>query len=292
MPINNAEVLTIARVKEQYLTTSLDTHCLIINANQTPKAIDKAYKAGFIMLTMCVEGEAIYRIDSNEYKLKPYDILILKEEQVVTSFQPNPEYQSCSIYMSQQFFDDIIKDMQEFSFLFRLSTEQAHFTLQPFESKAIMAYCQLIESKMQQTEHHYLKETISTLIKTMIYDISEAFHRVQKPLSARRTRSEAIFEDFILLVEANFKEQRRVSWYSQQLCITPKYLAESVKKVSRRTPNEWIIRYVTWELRAQLKGTRKNIKEIAENLHFPNQSLLGKFFKEQTGMSPSEYRRN
>jgi len=35
-----------------------------------------------------------------------------------------------------------------------------------------------------------------------------------------------------------------------------------------------------------------NIKEIAEALNFPNQSFLGKFFKEHVGMSPSEYRRS
>jgi AraC-like DNA-binding protein len=35
-----------------------------------------------------------------------------------------------------------------------------------------------------------------------------------------------------------------------------------------------------------------SIKEIAQQLNFPNQSFLGKFFKERVGMSPSDYRKS
>ncbi|MFS6556854.1 helix-turn-helix domain-containing protein, partial [Parabacteroides distasonis] len=42
--------------------------------------------------------------------------------------------------------------------------------------------------------------------------------------------------------------------------------------------------------RLLLKNTTKSIKEIATELNFPNQSFLGKYFKEHVGMSPSQYR--
>ena len=45
------------------------------------------------------------------------------------------------------------------------------------------------------------------------------------------------------------------------------------------------------ELRVLLKNTSKSIKEIAQEMHFPNQSFLGKYFKEHVGVSPSEYRK-
>ena len=94
------------------------------------------------------------------------------------------------------------------------------------------------------------------------------------------------------MVEQNFRNERRVSWYGQQLCITPKYLSEAIKQVSHRTPNEWIDNYVTLEIRVLLKNSTKSIKEIAQELHFPNQSFLGKYFKEHVGCSPSDYRKS
>jgi AraC-like DNA-binding protein len=46
------------------------------------------------------------------------------------------------------------------------------------------------------------------------------------------------------------------------------------------------------EIRVLLKNTTKSIKEIADAVNFPNQSFLGKFFKEHMGMSPSEFRKS
>ena len=86
-------------------------------------------------------------------------------------------------------------------------------------------------------------------------------------------------------------KERRVGWYASQLEITAKYLSEVVKNVSKRTPNEWIDSYVVLELRVLLKNSPKSIKEITEELNFPNQSFLGKYFKEHVGVSPSEYRK-
>jgi AraC-like DNA-binding protein len=68
-------------------------------------------------------------------------------------------------------------------------------------------------------------------------------------------------------------------------------MSEVVKLISKRTPNDWIDHYVVLELRVLLKNSTKTIKEITEELHFPNQSFLGKYFKEHVGVSPSEYRK-
>ena len=126
----------------------------------------------------------------------------------------------------------------------------------------------------------------------MFLDLSNVIQRLQQTTDRRQTRSEAIFTDFIRLVEDNFKSERRVSWYAEQLCITPKYLSESVKQISKRSPNEWIDNYVVLEIRLQLKNSNKSIKEISEYMHFPNQSFLGKYFKEHVGISPSAYRKS
>ena len=44
------------------------------------------------------------------------------------------------------------------------------------------------------------------------------------------------------------------------------------------------------EIKTYLSCSDYSIKEIAEQLHFPSQSFLGKYFKAATGMSPTEYR--
>ena len=39
-----------------------------------------------------------------------------------------------------------------------------------------------------------------------------------------------------------------------------------------------------------LLGTDLQIQQISDTLHFPSQSVFGKFVKRTTGLSPREYR--
>ena len=125
----------------------------------------------------------------------------------------------------------------------------------------------------------------------MFYDLSNVIWRVGKMQSGKSRRGDTIFENFIRLVEENYRTERRVSWYAEQLGISGKYLSEVIKHVSQRTPNQWIDDYVVLEIRVQLKNTTKSVREIAQELRFANQSFLGKYFKEHVGISPTEFRK-
>jgi AraC-like DNA-binding protein len=153
-------------------------------------------------------------------------------------------------------------------------------------------YYQVIRQKIADTEHHYRIDLVKALLLAMFYDMSNVIYRVEKEGATGQNRADIIFANFIRLLEENFRTQRRVGWYADQLFITPKYLSAIVKQVSKRTPNEWIDKYVILEARVLLKNTTKSIKEIADELHFPNQSFLGKYFKDRVGVSPSDYRKN
>ena len=160
------------------------------------------------------------------------------------------------------------------------------------EADTFKSYFYMLKDKLADMQNHFRRELARTLMLAMFYEMSNVIYRVQQNNSRRHTRADVIFTRFLHLVEENFKRERRVGWYAEQLCITPKYLSETVKSVSRRTPNEWIDRYVTFELRIQLRNFTKSIKEIAIDMNFPNQSILAKYFKEHVGMSPSEYRKS
>ena len=51
-----------------------------------------------------------------------------------------------------------------------------------------------------------------------------------------------------------------------------------------------IEQYVITECKALLSSTTMTIQQIADALHFPSQSVFGKYFKHVTGVSPREYR--
>lgn len=167
--------------------------------------------------------------------------------------------------------------------MFRLPEVRANFIRDTFFQ---------MKDKISEPDNHFRRQMVQSLFLTMVYEMCNVIYTAQVKNDGCNSRSEEIFTKFLLLVEANFRTERRVGWYSEQLCISPKYLSETIKMVSKRTPSEWIDSYVTMELRMLFRNTQKSIKEIAQELNFSNQSFLGKYFKEHVGMSPSEYRRS
>lgn len=248
-------------------------------------------RMNFILIGLCTKGEVMYQLDTQKQVIKPGDILIVSDRHVVDSYRHSDDMEGLCIMMSVHFFREIIQNVSDVSSLFLFSRQNPVMSLEQKEIETFKEYFQVIKQKICDQRNHFRKDLIKTLLLAMFYDLSNIIYRVQnngKP----QTRADAIFTHFIKLVEKNYRQERRVGWYAAQLNITPKHLSETVKNASRRTPNEWIDDYVTLELRVLLKNSTKTIKEIAQELNFPNQSFLGKFFKEHVGVSPSKYRKS
>lgn len=248
-------------------------------------------RMNFILIGLCIKGEVMYQLDTQKQVIKPGDILIVSDRHVVDSYRHSDDMEGLCIMMSVHFFREIIQNVSDVSSLFLFSRQHPVMSLEQKEIETFKEYFQVIKQKICDQGNHFRKDLIKTLLLAMFYDLSNIIYRVQyndKP----QTRADAIFTHFIKLVEKNYRQERRVGWYAAQLNITPKHLSETVKNASRRTPNEWIDDYVTLELRVLLKNSTKTIKEIAQELNFPNQSFLGKFFKEHVGISPSKYRKS
>ncbi|MBR1622282.1 MAG: AraC family transcriptional regulator [Prevotella sp.] len=86
-------------------------------------------------------------------------------------------------------------------------------------------------------------------------------------------------------------KHRPVEYYASELCISPKYLSVICKNNSGKTANEWIREHVLEDIRYYLRNTDYSIKEICNQLGFPNPSFFGKYVKEHFGVTPAQFRR-
>ncbi len=249
-------------------------------------------RMNFILLGFCTRGQVEYRVDTVEHVVHPGEVIIVSERHVVDHYKASPDLMGLCMMVSVPFFKEVIRDVSDLSALFLFSRNHPVMKLTEREGEIFHRYFYAIRERITDTTNHFRRELIRTLMLAMFYDLSNVIYSFRQQTDQRKSRADEIFAQFIKMVEANCKEERRVAWYAEQLGITPKYLSETVKHVSKRTPNEWIDNYVTLEIRVQLKTSTKSIKDIAKEMKFPNQSFLGKYFKEHVGMSPSDYRRS
>lgn len=232
----------------------------------------------------------MYQLDGQMMMIRPGDVLIVSEKHVVDRYQHSPDMKGLCMMISMNFFQEIIQSVKDISAMLIFARVHPVMHMEPEEMKTFKSYFRVIKQKLADKKNHFHKDLIRALLLAMLYDLGNMIYRVQR--DGPHSKAEITFERFIRLVEDNFRTERRVSWYSEQLDITAKYLCETVKNVSHQTPSEWIDKYVLMEMRVLLRNTKMSIGEVAEELQYPDQSFLGKFFKKHTGMTPKDYRKS
>ena len=149
--------------------------------------------------------------------------------------------------------------------------------------------------KILQSRQNNKQEIVGSLLTSFLYIALNAWSSrlgsSRQAESKSSARLNQVFERFIALVTEYHTRERGMAFYSDKLCLTPKYLSKLVKQASGRSAPDWIDSFVILEAKNMLKYSDKTIKEIVYALHFPNQSVFYKFFKAHTGMTPSAYRK-
>ena len=70
------------------------------------------------------------------------------------------------------------------------------------------------------------------------------------------------------------------------------YLSRVVKQTTGRTVRFHLSELICADARRLLECTDMDVKEIADFLGFPDQSVFGKFFARKPGLPPLRYRQN
>lgn len=104
------------------------------------------------------------------------------------------------------------------------------------------------------------------------------------------TRAQQLFDKFMKLLNAYHSKERSLQFYADRMFLTPKYVSGMIKSYSGRSALDWINEYVVLEAQMMLRYTEMTVQEIAYALNFPTQSAFGKYFKQQLGVSPKQYR--
>lgn len=116
--------------------------------------------------------------------------------------------------------------------------------------------------------------------------------QAQPQITARYSRNEEIFQNFSSIVNKNFRTQKMVSDYADQLFVTPNYLNQLVKKLTGYSAGYHIRQRIAAEAKLQATQPNNCMKAIAYNLGFADMAHFSKFFKNTTGINFSDFKKN
>lgn len=163
-------------------------------------------------------------------------------------------------------------------------------------SETVQLFLKRIDSIVEifkDNTHHFQTEMMKCALWIFIMDMANEHirHETENKELAETGRKNILFKQFIRLLLNHIREEHTVAWYASQLCVTPQYLNRVVKGTSQKTAYDHICTMLIGAIIEQLENTVVPVSQIAEDFHFPDLATMTKFFKRQTGKTPTEYRK-
>jgi AraC family transcriptional activator of pobA len=134
------------------------------------------------------------------------------------------------------------------------------------------------------------EELVRSYIFALVYEI-DAYYRQHAPNAPNQVKGHPLFTKFRQLLSKHYMRERKLDFYANQLYLLPKSFSAAIKKQTGRSAGKWIDDAVMLEAKVLLQNKTLTVSQISSMLNFSEQSVFGKFFRANSGMSPNEYRK-
>jgi len=258
------------------------------NSAPTHLPINLPYRSDYYKIGICLRGSARLKVNLETYEIGPNSLMLLSPYVIKQWPFMSADMEALSIFFTKEFITaNTSLNLDTFSFFER---DARHvFPVSNEQAASLVALLQAIEQKYD-APHAYRAEILRSLLHILLHETAPIYSAQHVLPSAIQTRSQLIAAEFKKLVNSHYATERSLAFYADKLCITPKHLAETIKETTGKRALEWLAEAVLLEASVLLQNPALTIAQIADTLHFADQSTFGRFFRKSVGMSPATYR--
>lgn len=241
------------------------------------------------------KGTLRLTIDDMEYTCTPSrdNAVGIKPMNRVTRMEPDEGFEGFLVAISRPFMDAVAKGDRLLPLSDVMVNRYRHTrTLGESDTARACDYFRILLENTGQgegkLERIIFQHAVLLFHAKMVRMTLVPTNRSGRPAHVSRTFQ--LCERFFELLSQHIEEEHEVEFYAGKLCITPHYLS----RITREYMNLPASRVIAGELTAciyrLLRNPEYTLPQIAEWLHFFDQSSMGKFFRKHTGKTPAAYR--
>ncbi len=248
-------------------------------------------RQGYNTIVVCRSGRIVVEVGGNSLvKVKPGQLLLIPAGKLVQPMLMSTDVEASALLVSDSLLGSSLGS-QITVWNKAMYMKEIYVVEEASWLEGLQGYAGTIFKGGR--EMRLRREVIHSFLRMLLLLICEELLGSETMTSAddvSSMRDKELFNTFLQLLARQEQKRQRVAYYADQMHITPKYLSTVCKKVSGKTPLQWISESVMQDCYSLLTDTDLSVKEISVRLGFPNASFFGQYFREQTGQTPIEYR--
>lgn len=243
-----------------------------------------------IFHAICTGGEAEFSYNDKRFVMATNDIAVIAQPGNVSKLSMSGDFRGELVIAPDSFLHNLLP-ANNYSIGGCVSLfSNPIIPVDPAESVTFIRDLRNVRDRIEDRNHPFYNEMIGGLLQTMIYDLF-AFHSATNGNVLSTDRVGYITRQFFTLIESGRpKTEREVSYYASQLNVTPKYLLDTIKRITGFSVSTHINRAATAIIISYLKGSNLSVSQIAEEMKFSSVSYFSRYCQKNIGKSPSEYR--
>lgn len=278
-------------MKHEYLHTKTKDFFSVQSTSEFRKDLIPATPHQWYTILILTQSNGELAIDDYKLMLNNPIAIFLTPGQYI-HFSDNSASQGYVISFNQEFycieFHDSDVSCNGLLFLNNFDSVKIHLNEQQLSIFTNMAKEMIAEMETKTPLHD---EMLKNLLKNLLIRSNRLF-REQMSMGVVDDTSIDFARKFSNLVEKHFKGIKQVENYAQMMNIAPASLTKKLQKHGIDSPSRIIKNRVITEAKRLLMYTDKSIKEIAAIIGYDDQFYFSRLFTKETGISPSEYKKN
>jgi len=147
-----------------------------------------------------------------------------------------------------------------------------------------------IKARIEDEDHLYYNEALDFATLSMVFDLFNCHARERGPMDTSERTANVVKRLTALLDTGTAKTHREVQWYAEKLNVSPRYLSETVKRLTGDNVVYLINRYAIPILTAYLKDDSYSFTQISDAMNFASLSYFSRYCTKHLGMTPTQFR--
>jgi AraC-like DNA-binding protein len=256
--------------------------------------IQYPFRSDSFWVVMALNESLTFLLNGEEQVVNENSILIIPPH-VVRQFvgATNNCKAACVAFTPDFMLDTGLSQRHVDLFEFLFNSHSTHLRLASEDASRFLTLITQLQEKNFSREHHpFAAEVVRHFFNVFQFELAGLYHKHSNQKKAVHDHKEEILWRFLALLSKHVKTERNLPFYANRLYVTPKYLTQTVKKLTGKTAGTYIDELVIVEAKNLLRDPSLTIAQVADLLYFSDQFFFSKFFKRYTGITPSVYRKS